>query len=512
MKLRAFLGLATLAVSAFGAEKLTYSNPVLPGDYPDPSVIRVGEEYWATATTSEWAPLFPILKSKDLVKWEHVANVFERRPEWSVGNYWAPEISEYRGSYFIYYVGRKKGGPLSIAVATARHPSGPWRDHGPMVGQEAGSIDPVTIIDDQGERYLIWKEDGNSRKRPTPLWIQKLSDDGTRLLGEMKEIMRNDAIWEANLIEGPFVLRRNGWYYLFYSGNACCGRGCNYALGVARTKNLFGPWEKYQHNPILAGNAEWICPGHGSIVSDGTGRDFLLYHAYHARTFVYVGRQGLLDEITWQPNEWPIINGNNGPSTNATITISTQGVNFADEFSASRLRPEWQWPQNNYPNVRTADGFLELRPVGSNVSDVVAAIVAVRTTTGNYTATTAIDAQTLKPDSKAGLAAYGDRENALGVVSDGTTVTVWCRQRNKTETVASAGAPGSPALYFRMIAHDGHNFRFAIGSDGKQWAPVGNDVDVEGGHLPPWDRGIRVALTSGGSEQARARFDFLRVE
>ena len=78
----------------------TYSNPVLAGDFPDPSVIRVGKDYWATATTSEWAPLFPLLHSRDLVHWEHVGNVFERRPPWAVGNFWAPEISEYRKGLF----------------------------------------------------------------------------------------------------------------------------------------------------------------------------------------------------------------------------------------------------------------------------------------------------------------------------------------------------------------------------------------------------------------------------
>jgi hypothetical protein len=73
-----------------------------------------------------------------------------------------------------------------------------------MIGQEAGSIDAVPISDEKGDRYLIWKEDGNSRKRPTPLWIQKLSDDGTKLVGEMKEIMRNDAVWERNLVRRAF--------------------------------------------------------------------------------------------------------------------------------------------------------------------------------------------------------------------------------------------------------------------------------------------------------------------
>ena len=85
--MRTILLALILAAPLFAAEKLHFANPVLPGDYPDPSVIRVGNEYWATATTSEWAPLFPILKSTDLVTWEHVGNAFEKRPEWSVGNY-----------------------------------------------------------------------------------------------------------------------------------------------------------------------------------------------------------------------------------------------------------------------------------------------------------------------------------------------------------------------------------------------------------------------------------------
>ncbi|MCI0748552.1 MAG: family 43 glycosylhydrolase [Verrucomicrobia subdivision 3 bacterium] len=493
----------------------TYSNPVLPGDYPDPSVIRVGDEYWATATTSEWAPLFPILKSRDLVNWEHVGNVFEKRPEWSVGNYWAPEIAEHNGTYFIYYVGRKRGGPLALAVATAPHPLGPWRDHGPLVAQDAGSIDAVPISDEKGERYLIWKEDGNSRRLPTPLWIQKLSSDGTKLVGEMKEILRNDAAWEKNLVEGPFVVQRDGMYYLFYSGSGCCGRNCDYALGVARAKNLMGPWEKNPANPILAGNQQWVCPGHGSIVQDKSGHDYLLYHAYDAKTFVYVGRQGLLDEVRWGANGWPTINQGRGPSVTAPMPVESglpkRVLAFADEFVGRTLRPEWQWPQYNSPKAKIDDGFLTLRAEGTNAHDIVAAIVAIKTTTGDYTATTSIDTKTLTPESKAGLSAYGDRENALGVYSDGTTVAVWRRQKNKTETLASAAAPKGSRLQFRLGATAGHKFGFATSADGREWTPIGNDISVEGRHLPPWDRGVRVALTTGGSTNALARFDFLRV-
>src|ERR1051325_4452653 len=115
---RVLLSLA-LALSAIflRADTATYTNPALAGDYPDPSVIRVGKAYWATATSSEWSPQFPILHSTDLVNWEAVGSVFSHRPDWAVGNFWAPEITANNGRYFVYYVGRKKGGPLAVGVA-----------------------------------------------------------------------------------------------------------------------------------------------------------------------------------------------------------------------------------------------------------------------------------------------------------------------------------------------------------------------------------------------------------
>lgn len=266
--LQAALTSAVLGMCVASAEAepgATYTNPALAGDYPDPSVIRVGEDYWATATSSEWAPEFPILHSRDLVNWEIVGAVFKKRPQWSVGNYWAPEIAQDKGRFFIYYVGRKKNGPLCVAVATATKPAGPYTDRGPLVCQEAGSIDAMPIRDENGELYMVWKEDGNSRNLPTPLWAQKLSPDGTKLVGKPQEVLRNDASWEAHLVEGPFIMRRNDWFYMFYSGNACCGRECNYAMGVARSRKLLGPWEKNPANPILKGNKTWKCPGHGTV-------------------------------------------------------------------------------------------------------------------------------------------------------------------------------------------------------------------------------------------------------
>src|SRR5688572_23656264 len=124
MKINFSKSLLTSALALFvslsaSAKDVTFSNPVMPGDFADPSVIRVGDDYWATATTSEWGPVFPLLHSRDLVHWRNVGAVFQSRPEWTQGKFWAPEIAEFNGKFFVYYVADKKGGPLNIGVATA---------------------------------------------------------------------------------------------------------------------------------------------------------------------------------------------------------------------------------------------------------------------------------------------------------------------------------------------------------------------------------------------------------
>ena len=509
------LCLALFCLCIARAPAANYSNPVLPGDFPDPSVIRVGDEYWATATTSEWAPLFPLLRSRDLVNWEHVSNVFQKRPEWSTANYWAPEIAEHKGRFYIYYVGRKKDGPLHLAVATASKPEGPWTDHGPMIGQPAGSIDAVPIADENGDRYMLWKEDGNSRKQPTPIWAQKLSEDGTKLVGEMKELIRNDQPWEKNLVEGPFVVKRGDTFYLFYSGAGCCGAGCNYVLGVARSKKLLGPWEKNPANPLIGDNQAWRCPGHGSIVSTPNGREYLLYHAYDAQSFIYVGRQGVLDEITWGKDGWPSINGGKGVSTTAPaplpLTVGTRVLDFVDEFSSAQLRPSWQWPVNNEPSVKFEGGFLVLAPNPERAKEVAGAVLGKQTVSGGYVASTVLDVAGLQPGVAAGLSAYGESANALGLVVRDSKLILWRRQKNSHSTVATSEAPMAKVLHLRMTVRDGHKFHFSVSTDSRAWQAVGPDIDLEGKFLPPWDRGVRVALTVGGAENASARFDSIRI-
>src|ERR1043166_4396862 len=510
----------TSASAAFAQRRATYSNPVEAGDFPDPSVTRVGADFYASATVSEWGPEFPILHSRDLVNWEIVGAVFRRRPSWAVGSFWAPEISQYRGRFFVYYVGRKQGGPRCVAVATAPRPQGPYTDHGPLVCQEVGSIDPFPTTDENGQRYLLWKEDGNSVSRPTPIWAQPLSEDGTRLVGERRELIHNDQPWEkhptlpfGNLVEGPSVVRRGGWFYLFYSGNFCCGRECEYALGVARSRRLLGPWEKNPRNPILAGNDSWKCPGHGTVVSDTRGRYFLLYHAYQPKDFVYVGRQALLDEVVFGADGWPTINEGRGPSAQAASPFAARQSNaeysFFDDFRLPTLQPGWQWPQSSVPDFRAERGQLFFFP-GDLSAD---AVLAHTTTTGDYVATAAVDPRGLRGDESAGLFAYGDSDNSLGISvrKHGSVILVHKQKDKPTSGINPTDTPHrARVVYLRMTARDGHLYRFAVSGDGRTWKEVGEEKD--GAYLPPWDRGVRVALGVSGARGAVRRFESLRIE
>ena len=302
-----------------------------------------------------------------------------------------------------------------MAVADAASPQGPYTDRGPLVCQDAGSIDAAPVTDENGRRYLLWKEDGNSQKRPTPLWAQPLSPDGIKLVGEKQEILRNEAPREAHLVEGPFVLRRADYFYMFYSADACCGRRCSYKLGVARSRKLLGPWERYDRNPILAGNEQWKCPGHGSTVDDPAGRTFLLYHAYHPSDFEFVGRQGLLDEVTWGEEGWPSINQGRGPSHGPRGRFPRRRVESRPR-SGRVHRPVRSTRHGSGPGIsrwRRASSLSAAVGYGFAPVPRSHAIAARPTLTGSYVATAVVDSASMTAGARAGVAAFGNRDNLL---------------------------------------------------------------------------------------------------
>lgn len=504
----------------FSAQAQTYTNPVIPGDFPDPSVIRVGEDFYATATTGGWSPHFPILHSKDLVNWKIVGAVLTQKPQWAKGDFWAPEMIAEKGRFFVYYTARRdegagKKGTLCVAVATADKPDGIYTDHGALICQEMGSIDAFFVRDENDKPFLVWKEDGNDRGQPTWIYAAELDENGTKLKGKPKKLFRNTEPWERHVVEGSFIVRRNGWFYHFYSGNACCGRACDYALGVARARKLLGPWEKYKQNPILAANGAWQCPGHGSIVTTDDGRDFLLYHAYRKRADAFnIGREALLDKIEWTSDGWATINGGRGPSDKAALPFTKFAQkpvsSIVDEFNDTTLEPFWSFPLNMGETIRESGGFLTIAPTEkqSATEKFPEIVVAERTISGTYTATAKIDFTNLAPDEAAGISAYSWRGNAVGASIGSGRIFVWRRENGNQQTAGAVDLPKNvSAVYLRMRAEEGEFYRFAFSTDGVNWRDLSEKVT--GSHV----EGARVALIyNGKNTKPNARFDWLRVE
>lgn len=283
-------------------------NPLLPRDYPDPGVLRVQEDLYVCAATSQDAPdHFPLLTSKNLDDWEQRGSIFPagQGHEWARSDFWAPEVHAVDGRYVAYYTARDESGRLCLGAATAPDPLGPYTDLGrPLLRDpEMGLIDATFFRDQDGSQYLIWKEDGNDVGKPTPIKIRRLTPDGLDFEGPDRELIRNDLDWEGALVEAPWMVKRGDQYYLFYSANAFYDE--RYCVGVARATSPDGPFEKLPR-PILHSNEVWAGPGHGSLVTGPDGDDCFVYHSW-LRGSEQDGRMLMRDPVHWSEG-WPSIN------------------------------------------------------------------------------------------------------------------------------------------------------------------------------------------------------------
>lgn len=466
---------------------------VMPGDFPDPSVVKIGESYWATATTSNWAPAFPLLESKDLVHWELKGHVFPELPDWADYYFWAPEISYENGKVYVYYSAHRRGGNLCIGVASATDPAGPYTDHGPLVCQAAGSIDAWPMRDENGKLYLIWKEDGNSVKLPTPIWAAEMDEGRSKVSEEKKELFRNDVTWEANLVEGVSMLRHGAYFYAFYAGAGCCGRECSYGIGVARAKSLLGPWEKFPANPLVPPGKKWMCPGHGTPVTRA-GKFYFLYHAYDKTDNVYPGRQGILSEFRFREDKW--IEFVDPPEA-----ADSASADIFDYFDGDKLSNHWQWSVFQDPRHLVDEGKLELR----GIKEKHGAFLGRKTVTDDYEADIMILLQA--SSSEAGLGLVGDENNLVAATISNHHLVLRKLGNNQEMIIEEKSLPKTmETIHLRAKVTGGNKIDFLYSEDGKDYTSL-NQSPVDGFFLPPWDRAVRVAVFSKGEPSEKAVFE-----
>jgi len=324
----------------------TYKNPILHADYSDPDVIRVGNDFYMTASSFNCVPGLPILHSKDMVNWELVNYALPKLPPYEVfdkpqhGNgVWAPCIRYHNNEYYIFYPDPDYG----IYMVKTTNPKGIWSD--PIIVKSGkGLIDPTPLWDDDGKVYLAYAFAGSRAGIKSLLVVCTMNSEGT--IANNDEVLLIDGHQDEPTIEGPKFYKRNGYYYIF----APAGGVSTGWQTVLRSKHVYGPYEKKK--VLEQGSTKINGPHQGAWVQTQTGEDWF----FHFQDKEAYGRIVHLQPMKWV-NDWPVIgidlDGNRigepiltykKPNVGKVYSVKTPIE--SDEFNNPKLGLQWQWHAN----------------------------------------------------------------------------------------------------------------------------------------------------------------------
>lgn len=487
-----------------------YRNPVIPGDIPDPTVIRVGEMYYAAGTTSDFAPNYPIYESVDLVNWKQIGSIFIEQPMWTSDSFWAPELCYHDGTFYVYYTAKRKGDRVScIGVATTKDLRKGFTDQGIIVEWGNEAIDAFVFQDEDNKRYISWKAYGLNEERPIEILASELSADGLSLVGEHFSLTRFDQGWKGSGDEGQCMVKHGEYYYMLYSIGGCCDNRCDYRVMVSRSKSLKTGWEQFP-NPILQGNDIWKCTGHGTLVTTPDNRYFYLYHSYNATDFEYIGRQGLLDELVWDEiTGWPRFKNGNTPSVSAEMpflnTKQFRDSIYSDDFSTDKNQLLWQWDlKKPKPEISIRKGLLTL----STNQDGIA-FAGISPKTGSYS----FEAELAGQAVPSGIGIYGNSKNLLAFTAGQTKLILFQIKKGTKVILAEVSIPDGAQASLKLKALHGRIYQFFYTTDQRNWLPVKiqNDYSVDGNFLPQWGVAMRTGLMVEGKTGDAGAFSSVKM-
>lgn len=448
-EIRFMMGNQVPAVSPNAQE---YPKLILPGDYPDPSILRDGEDYYMTHSPFYYKPGLLIWHSKDLISWEPVCRAL---PEFE-GSAWAPDLIKYKDTYYIYYPSAGTNW-----VVWAKDIKGPWSK---PVDLKVGGIDPGHIADENGNRYL-YVNDGA---------VIRLTADGLSTVGEKMKVYdgwKYPDTWETECmcLEAPKLNYHNGYYYLISAQGGTAGPATSHMVVSARSKNITGPWENSPYNPIVhtySGTEDWWSKGHGTLVDDVNGNWWIFYHAY-AKGFHTLGRSTLMEPVEWTEDGWF--------RTKATATpiMSKQqikhGLELSDSFMGPELGLQWTfWKQYDPQALRFEQGTLWMDAYGETPADGRKLLVDVGDK--QYEAEVTIN---VGEGNTAGLVLFYNEKAYAGVTSDGKTFTVYLNVDKKVELPNRFGKH-----FIVRMRNDGNSMAINVSKDGKKWTLLMDGLDV----------------------------------
>ncbi len=438
----------------------TYTNPVLGGDYPDPSVVRVGSDYYLTHSSFDYYPGLLVWHSKDLIHWERISHALNDY----VGSVWAPDLVYVNGKFYLYF---PAGGTNWVVVADS--PEGPWSK--PIDLKLSGFIDPGHVLDEAGNRYLYLSKG----------YVVKLTADGLATDGEPVfnyEGWQFPKEWstECFCLESPKSTVKGGWYYLTSAEGGTAGPATAHMVVSARAKSPYGPFENSPYNPVVHTNdrsERWWNQGHGTLVDDTEGNWWMMYHGYE-KYFWTLGRQMLMLPVEWTEDGWfRVPEGVDAAATIKAPPGEGKVIDncLCDDFAADKLSLIWQFFKPYKPErAKVEKGELVFKADGKSFDD--SSPLLVNACDRKYEIQVEF---TLNGGATGGLCLYYNEAGNMHIAVNEKNFSVYNRGKRKISVPNELGNHG----YLRIL-NDENEVSFYFSADGENWERVERSIEASG--------------------------------
>jgi beta-xylosidase len=437
-----------------------YHNPIMGGDHPDAGAIRIGEDFYLTHSSFDYAPGLLIWHSRDLVNWRPVAAALRR----FYGTVWAPYLCEYQGHFYIYF---PADGVLKVVHAD--HPTGPWSE---PIDLGIHAIDPAHIAEN-GRRFLHMA--GGRMAELTP--------DGLAVKEQPRHVfdawpMPSSIRMECTCLEGPKIFERNGYFYLNVAEGGTAGPGTSHGVVSARSRHVDGPWEYSPYNLVVhtaSRDDRWLSVGHGRLIDTPDGRWYITVHSYE-NDYRTLGRQLLLLPIEWTADGWFRVP--EGVHADAAIPMPLSGaaqqpfMDPSDDFTTPELGLQWAfWRDYDPSRFTTGHGALTMQARGSSLA---AGSSALTTTVGGHSYTIEIDIE-ISAGCEAGLMLLYDPNHTAGILISPGGIEI----KIPNGSVKNRIEKGATRATFRVV-NDRQEVDFYYRLPGHEWQRTESSTEISG--------------------------------
>jgi xylan 1,4-beta-xylosidase len=480
------------------------TNPVIPGFAPDPSIVRVGDDYYIATSTFEWFPGVALHHSRDLVHWRLVGHALTRRSQLDLrgvpdsGGVWAPSLSHADGRFWLVTTNLHHTGlgrpfkDIRIYLATAPDILGPWSE--PVALNSIG-FDPSLFHDDDGRKWIVnmqW-DFRKGRKRLAGIVLQEVDPKAQALVGPMTTILDKPV-----LTEGPNLYKRDGWYYLMLAEG---GTGWNHGISMARARAITGPYELDPQLALLTSRDDpglaLQKAGHGELVQTPAGEWYLAHLASRPITperRCVLGRETCLQRVEWSEDGWlRLAGGGHHPQLRWPAPAGLEPAPWPpepehDDFDGGTLGPQWQTlrvpAEPSWLSLTERPGWLRLRGRESLHSPIEQSVVAQRLRSLRATAQTCMEFRPTHYTQMAGLLCISNRDHHvyLRATHDeraGVVLGIVLTDKGAYDELGDSElAVGGWARLHLRAEIDHERLQFSASPDGEQWQAVGPVLDM----------------------------------